>query len=1662
MSLLKSSLLALLYCIVGPLVAQTNVAGNEWVQPGALYIKLEVVEDAIYRVTANDTRLLSFAPGNPNFFHLYYRGQEVPLFVINGGNLSSFDGGDFFEFYGKQNDGAIEAEMFKDLSTGLPKPKSQTNDRHSLFSDTSAYFLTWDITTPGLRYSVCTDNDYVALVPRTHYRHTYFQNFSLCGSPACDPNYRFAAGGSYNQNTVLNSDYIGTEGYSSVSTNLVSTYNLPTDQIYSGSGALPARMCMRIAGASEAPKHVWEIQLGGRKKINTFAPQLGIGVTVDTLFASSSDLSNGITSYTITPKAPSPQPFYRLSWLELIYDRQFNFSAEKSVLMGLSNLGNRTLLRMNGLGTTGGDSVLVYDLHNFVRSRATVTGSVAQAILPKVTSDTIIALTITGSQVKSPVGIRLARISGFAASNTGAEFVIVTHRKFANSAQKYAQYRDTNSVNRLSAKVVFVDELYDEFGYGSITPLAIKRAIREASENWVIKPKHVLLWGKGSYKVHGVNYNYVPTWNAPASDHEFVSNFNPAVRNIVPDISVGRVCIQNDDQGLVYLNKINQYEHTPFADWMKNCVLLGGGANLQEQIVIRQYLLNYGAVWKACPLNGGLTTQFKTSNTAVDPTTNSSVRDAINGGSTIIDFFGHSTSEIFDVEIDEASRYNNFGKYPFIIANGCYTGDYASYSTTYGERFMLEASNNLNSNDSLKGYRGCIGYLSSTTNGFLDVLGVYNDFFFKVAFRDSLGAPIGRLVDYTIQKMMSVSGTQQSTINHCRTINLQCDPALRLYHPPKPDLSVTENSINIISPNYTATSDSFIVRVGVRSRGTCIATTDSFNIQLRITAPNGSLLSAPIRRKSFSNTDSINFVIRPTGVDISGVSTLELTVDVNNELSEITKVNNVARREFFIPSLLPALLYPTEYAVIKYDTISLQAAVFGTSATRDVTFEFEIDTVNTFSSPLWLAKGRSGAVTGPSWQVKWELPFQLADQTVYYWRVRLAGNANAPWATSSFQYRIGLREGWAQARPQQYFNINGTEISINPNSLLWEFAGQRKKIIARTAPGNITLFNAQNDEEGITKPLTADGVAGLLYTVIDGVNLRTQTYNPNLGNIDVLEAPQPDLKLPGIINSMKKGDYIVILDNGNANVQGWSNAAFDALNEVGVSNEFRQLGSSQLFCLLGRKGDSPGLAHEILSPNALDKNGFVTQYYLEEPLVGPGYRGIAKSKTVGPASVWHTLSWDYHSLEQGSSDVVQVNLYGIRSNGIQERLISTTTPNEFDLSSYSATTYPNMRLEAVLKDSLLRTSPQLDNWYLYYTPVPDVAVESFTDFVFQGDTVEEGQLLNVQLFMHNLTVYPMDSVLVDYEVTNNSGETSIVLSKRFAPLPANGGYSFAATVPTRGLTENNLLTVRVNPRNDQPERNTFNNVYSRPFFVRNDITNPILDVTFDGRHIRDGEIVSPTPTIVIQTKDENPYFFSNDTSDIDVFLKFADYPGPSQKVYYNGGRLAFTPADAQTRSARAVFTPAELTDTTYLLEVQTYDVAGNASGESRYRIMFRVVAEQTLSDIICYPNPFSDFTRFSYLLTGKEIPEKFLIQVYHPSGRLVKTIDLKALNEVFIGQYTTKYSWDGRDDNGDLVANGIYSYKVLVEMPGGKPIRIRNSTTGQYFPYGWGKISVLH
>jgi len=259
-----------------------------------------------------------------------------------------------------------------------------------------------------------------------------------------------------------------------------------------------------------------------------------------------------------------------------------------------------------------------------------------------------------------------------------------------NQIEEYRTYRSSTAGGSYKAVVAEIEELYDQFAYGTYThPLAISRFIDFGINNWTFKPQNIFLIGKGvsydRYKelttstIYNTFEGYVPTYGYPGSDNAFVTNRTTWKQKA----NIGRLSAWNTNEVADYLNKVKAYElaikpavfPNPRTEiWKKQLLHLAGGDggdfNLQASTLLPT--LNFAKTIIEKPNTGAVVNTYA-KNTKGFPTVleDKKVDSLISSGISMITFYGHATSGSFDYNLKDPSEYNSLPKLPLLSAFGC-------------------------------------------------------------------------------------------------------------------------------------------------------------------------------------------------------------------------------------------------------------------------------------------------------------------------------------------------------------------------------------------------------------------------------------------------------------------------------------------------------------------------------------------------------------------------------------------------------------------------------------------------------------------------------------------------------------------------------------------------------------------------------------------------------------------------------------------------------------------------------------------------------------------------------------------------------------------------------------------------------------------------------
>lgn len=1648
--------------------------GNEWINYQQKYYKIKIWNDGVYRISwsALSSAIPELNGTDPRNLQIFARGEEQFIHIEGEGD-GIWNDADFVEFFGRKNDGWFDSRLYANPST------EQSNPYYSLFTDTAAYFITWNNSITNRRFSVESDQDFAAFSAAPYFINEVInQNTST---------YYF---GKTDFNNSTDPDYTEGEGWSGPvfsAPQMNQITQLPsTNGVAAGPPSELVITYKTVSNAAWFGDHRYKVRLGNMPQVDTTFE--GHGSRRFTLSMPSAQLGASTTAYRLTyddttnnAGAPvtSNSVFSNYRWR---YPHNFNLENKNFFRMLIPNNPNATkyLLNLSNIANAA-SGLLVYDLNGGSRMIPALQGGVYKALLPNSNGDLRECYATTNSQVISinEAAIRAVdyvpgqpgRFNNLTAI-PGAEFIIVTHRSLATEAQAYKAYRN----QRHSTEVVYVDELYDQFAYGiQQHPLSIRNFSNAALAYWTTSPKYLYLLGK-SISAHHLrndasawNQSLVPTYGFPSSDALLTAGLSNSLP-YEPALATGRLAAKNGADVIAYLNKVQEYESATPEMWMKQILHFGGGTSAGEQQTYLNYLNTYEQTIEDTLFGGTVYTYQKTTSAPIEQSQSAIITNYINNGVSLMTFFGHATGSGFDVSIDEPSAYSNQGKYPFLIGNSCYAGDIhqpPGLGFSKSEEFVLIPN------------RGTIGFIASVALGIPNQLHTYTDSLYRFFGKRYYGEPMGMNMKRACRAVYSTDPFRKAVILET---TLHGDPSVVLNAHPKPDYRTSLQNVFFDPAEVTTELDSFAINIKIENVGRALQ--EPLVVEIVRNFPNTGLTTT--YSKVLSNVyyeKTLSFKMPTTDLVKGGVgiNTFSIRIDPLNQFDELSELNNNVTATLIIRSAEVIPVWPYEFALVPENNITLKAST-GDPFAPVRNYVFELDTTDLFNSPF----KQTTTIAHAGGVINWTPSITLQDSMVYFWRVSpdsLPGG-NWKWKESSFQHIPGKR-GWAQDHFFQFKKNTFNQIDYLRDSRFFDFVINAKSLTCYAFgwpqfPDNIDeLWNTSYKIDAEVWADAGCSLDGAMYiAVIDSVELlpwlspqncwdqgnqfgqfnsTCQCKNGSRMANFVFRNENSTTEMGAMrdmLNAVPNGHYILAYTWIYGKFQTWDESVYQAFENLGADS-VRYLPNEYPYIFFVKKGH-PETAIELIADSA---NGDLV---LNAQMFNSWISGDISSTLIGPGRGWDTLSWKARNFDN-PADSIRVQVKGIRADGIEDVVLEAVggPQGEVNLSPLiGSNEYVYLKLNAFMRDDSLRTPVQLDRWQVTYDPVPEAALNPVAGLYLYNDTLQQGDSLKLAIAIQNISAYPMDSMLVAYWVMDADRNIFPVNYTRQKPLAAGEILYDTVSVSTLPYSGLNSIWVEANPNQDQPEQFRFNNIGSLNFYVTGDNVNPLLDVTFDGVHILNGDIVSPRPEILIQLRDENPYLALDDTTAFQLFIK---RPGQNaaMPVYFNSTpELIFMPGSTSANKARLEYRPSFTEDGMYEMVVKAKDRSNNASGSVQYSIRFEVVNKSTITNILNYPNPFSTRTQFVFTLTGSQIPDEFRIQIMTITGRVVRTIRAEELGPIRIGRNITEFAWDGRDEFGDQLANGTYLYRVWTSIDG-QDIERRTTSADSYFERGFGKMVLM-
>jgi len=1704
---MRKLLMIVLLLICQKAISQTY--NNEWIDYTKTYYKFKIGATGLYRIPGGNLPA-ALASVSADQFQVWRNGKQVTLFTsVATGPLGS----GYIEFWGEKNDGKPDAPLYFNAAF-------QLSDKLSLETDTAAYFLTVNTNTAAnQRYASQANNVTGNVLPAQQYfMHTARQDFKQIINKGnalyLAPYYVYSS--AYDEGEWWSS----TEFRSAVQPSgssagaAASPLNYTFNNLKPFTAGPASSLRMSVAGSAPNTRNI-AAQVNSNTIFTTplsqFAASIMSGpVTTSTITDNTQVTVNSVFNTTIAADRAV------VGFIELIYPRTWDFANQTSFTFSLPATAQIYIEITNF--SAGAAAPVLYDLTNNRRYVAdiNVSGQYRFVLPADAARDFVLVSQANGINTINAGAFQSKNFINFSQSANQGDYLIISNsllRTGGDPVEQYRQYRNSTAGGAYNAKIYDIEELTDQFAFGiNKHPLSIKNFLLFTRNKFTPRPKLAYIIGHGvtydEYYNHqgtpeGEKLNMVPTFGYPGSDIMLAADGIAPI----PATPIGRLAAISTQEVLDYLAKIKEYELNlktgtqtiAEKQWTKNVVHIAGGANAGEDAILKNALMSYQTVIEDS-LYGGKVYEFnKYSSSASTVISDALLLSLLKNGTGLVTYFGHGSSTNLSYNLPAINTWNNTGKYPLFVMLGCNVGNIFSYDVsrfsgliTLSERYVLSPS------------MGGIGMLASSHFGTLGELDQYATNLYAAWGRTRYDQPVVNGIQQADQNITNIYGTNNYLIRlHLEQHQLHGDPAIKLSTYAKPDYVMEEPQV-YLNPSFISVADtSFAVKAYIYNIGKAVGSSAAtVGLQVRRQYPDGSTAVVYTKniQPSIRNLDSVAFNLPIVPTRDKGQNKLIFTIDYNNQYDELSELNNSTEKQFFIfeDELRP--VYPYNFAIINRNNAKLVASTADPLLSTK-TYLMEMDTTEFFNSPAKISR----TITSAGGVIEFDPGITYKDSTVYHWRVAIAPATGSPyWNTSSFVYLNGTSAGFNQSNFFQHTKSVQDRMYIDSTERAWKYRQAATNFFIKNRvyrPG----ANMGDDEfsiaiNGLSNIYSACVGASVIFNVFDPVTLKpyynqqptpgivpSGTAGGYMGSAGLCtngRAFNFEFQYTDTVNRRKMRDFLDALPNGVLITARTINATPDTPPYVDVwKTDVAKYGAGNtLYDRLKSAGfadiDSFTFLRSWIFVYKKNSSSFVPQWKLSENefdaismsinVASPDTLGYVTSPKFGPAAAWQQVRWRGSSLETPSTDNITVKVIGIRNSGQEDVLYTlNNTQQDFDISSVSVATYPYLRLQLSSLDKENLTPYQLRWWRIFYTPVPEGGLAANLRFSFK-DTLEVGEPLNLAIPFKNVSDVAFgNTIKVNMTVRDRNNQQTTLVTPRLKAIASGDTAMLTYQVSTQNLTGNNTLFVDVNPDNDQAENTHVNNFLYKTFYVKGDVFKPTMDVTFDGVRILNGDIVSAKPKIMVKLKDESKYLLLNDTSLLTITLKYPD--GNIRRFKYGTDTLKFTPPAAGADNVATIdFTPTLTLDDEYELTIVGKDRSGNAAGNIEYRVTFKVFNTPMISNMFNYPNPFTTSTAFVFTLTGSVVPQNLKIQILTVTGKIVREITKDELGPINIGRNITDFKWDGTDQYGQKLANGVYLYRVVTNLNGNSldkfPTYDQSGSkvnTDQYFNKGYGKMYLM-
>jgi hypothetical protein len=305
-------------------------------------------------------------------------------------------------------------------------------------------------------------------------------------------------------------------------------------------------------------------------------------------------------------------------------------------------------------------------------------------------------LAFPNGQVSQPANLSANQPSDMNRTNQSADLVIISHRTLKQSIAPLANLRRALG---LTVSVVDVDDVYDEFSYGTHTPQAIKDFLSYTRTNWTKAPRFVLLAGDSSYDPKNYlqigDFDLVPsklvdTLFTETSSDDWLVDFDG---DAVPDMALGRLPARTPAELDKMVTKIVNYN----VNAVSKSALFVADEQGTYPFSFEEENMNIAAL---LPHDISIHHVNRSSNPNIN-VVRAQLVDSINQGPMIVNYAGHGTVDAWTgaslfTDPDALALTNgtaNANRLPFVVMMTCLTGYYNDPSLDSLSESLMKAPN---------------------------------------------------------------------------------------------------------------------------------------------------------------------------------------------------------------------------------------------------------------------------------------------------------------------------------------------------------------------------------------------------------------------------------------------------------------------------------------------------------------------------------------------------------------------------------------------------------------------------------------------------------------------------------------------------------------------------------------------------------------------------------------------------------------------------------------------------------------------------------------------------------------------------------------------------------------------------------------------------------